>query len=225
MKKVIVYGNTVLSEMLYYEARGDAGFEIAAFCADSDYISSDTFLGLPLVDFDAAAKLYPPAEYDMIAVYTSFRQLRARKPYYQKARDAGYMLRNFISKRADVAPDIVMGDNNIVLAQAHLGLNGTMGSNNIIRQQVYLGHEFKIGSHNVISPGCNIAANCSMGDNCYIGIGATVIEKRTIADETLVGAASLILKDTEPYSKNMGNPARIAGYHEESGIMMGVRNG
>jgi len=223
MKKVIVYGTTVLSEMLFHETAGDPDFEIAAFCADAEYIAEGSFMGLPLFDFSDAKRVCPPQEFDMVAIYTSFRDQRARVPFYLRAKDAGYRLRNFVSPKADVAPDLVMGENNLIFAQAHIGVRGRMGSNNIIRQQVYLGHGFVLGDHNVISPGCNIAADCVMESGCYIGIGATIIEHLHISDETLVGAGGLVLRDTEPYSKNIGNPSKVIGYHQDTGIMLGGR--
>ncbi len=221
MKKVIVYGNTILSEMLFYDAYNDENFEIAAFAVDSKYLNHDKFLNLPLVDFTAINRLYPPKDFDLIAPFTGFRQLREREVFYKSAKEKGYQIRNYISRKADVSPDIIMGDNNLVFAQSHVGSKGQMGSNNIIRQQVYLGHEFEIGNHNVFSPGCNVAARCKIGNLCFIGIGATIIELTTISDETLVGAASLVIKDTEKYSKNVGNPSRTIGYHSETGIIMG----
>jgi acetyltransferase-like isoleucine patch superfamily enzyme len=57
-----------------------------------------------------------------------------------------------------------------------------------------------------------------MENNCYIGIGATIRNGVRIAEESLVGAGSLVLRDTEPYSRNVGHPARVLGYHREEGL-------
>jgi len=221
MNKVIVYGNTILSEMLFYDAYDDEKFEIAAFAVDSEYLNDDKFLSLPQVDVKTMNQLYPPEAYDLIAPFTGFRQIREREVFYNSAKEKGYRIRNYLSRKADVSPDVIMGENNIVFAQAHVGPKGKMGNNNIIRQQVYLGHEFEVGSHNVFSPDCNVAARCKIGNLCFIGIGATIVEHITISDETLVGAASLVIRDTEAYSKNVGNPSRVIGYHLENGIMIG----
>lgn len=225
MKKVIIYGSAVLSQMLFYDCMDDAGFKIACFAMDDGYRSSDRLAGLPLVRFADIQSLYPPSEYDLLALFDGYTRQRDREKMYDKARCAGYTLRNYISSRADVAPDITMGDNNVIMALSHVGFGGTMGNNNLIRQNVYLGHQFTMGNHNIITAGCTLGGRCRIGNNCFIGLGATILNSTRIADETLVGAGTTVIRDTEPYSRNAGNPGRVIGYHQEEGVRMKVREG
>lgn len=225
MKRVIVYGNTILSKMLFYDSANNDDFQIICFTVDKEYLNDTEFLGLPLVDFEQILDLYPPDEYDMVAVLGGYSFMRNREKMYIKAKDKGYTLRNYLSPKADISPEIRMGENNIIFAQSHIGIGGRMGNNNIIRQNVYLGHDFNLGNNNFIAAGCNIGGNCKIKNTCYIGLGATIINNRTIEEETLVGAGSVVIKNTEPYSKNVGNPTRIIGYHKEEGIKMSVHDG
>lgn len=222
MKKVIVYGNTVLSKMIYYDALNDPDFQIVCFAVDTEYLNDPIFLGLPQVDFAEVTALYPPDDYDMIAVLGGYSCMRNREKFYHRAKEKGYKLRNFISKRADITPTNEMGENNIIFGPSHIGMEGKMGNNNIIRQNVYLGHNFEMGSNIFIGAGCNIGGNCTIKDTSYIAMGSTVINNITLAEETLVGAGSVVIHDSEPYSKNVGNPSRIIGYHTEEGIRMRI---
>lgn len=223
MKKVIVYGMNILSKMLYNDALGDDGFEIACFAVDTGHMGGRTqMLGLPLVDMDVVQQLYPPDEYDMVALFDGYDCMRDREKKYMRAKDKGYRLRNYISKKADVPENIPMGDNNIIMGQTHIGIEGRMGKNNLIRQNVYLGHGFKLGDNNVITAGCSIGGDCELKNNCYIGLGSTIVNNTIIEEETLVGAGCVLIRNTEPYSKNVGNPGRIIGYHKEEGMMMSV---
>jgi sugar O-acyltransferase (sialic acid O-acetyltransferase NeuD family) len=225
MKKVVIYGNTTVSKMLFYDSLISREFQIVCFAVDQEYLNAKEFLGLPLIAFDQVEKQYPPEEYDMTVVLTGYRGLRERETMYSRAKCKGYLLRNYISPLADITSEITFGENNIILAQSHIGIEGQMGNNNLIRQNVYLGHNFIMGNNNVISPGCTIGGNCHMKNTSFIGIGATIIDNITIAEETLVGAGSVVIKNTEPYSKNAGNPSRILGYHREEGIKMSVNHG
>lgn len=225
MKKVVVYGSAILSQMLFYDCISDPNFEIACFTMDDGHRSSDQLVGLPLVRFADIGTLYPPLEYDLLALFDGYTRQRDREIMYDKAKSTGYTLRNYISSRADVAPDISMGDNNVIMALSHVGFGGTMGNNNLIRQNVYLGHQFTIGSHNIITAGCTLGGRCTIYNNCYIGLGSTILNRTRIAEETLVGAGSVVIRDTEPYSKNVGNPSRIIDYHREEGVRMKVREG
>lgn len=222
MKKVVVYGQAFLSKMLFYDARDNENFQIACFTVDAEYLENNILqqLPLPLVSFQEIRQLYPPEEYDMLALFDESSRMRERGKMYLKAKEAGYRLRNYISARADITPEIVMGENNVIMGDTHIGFGGTMGNNNLIRQHVYLGHEFTVGSNNMIIAGCTIGGECRIKDNCFIGLGATIRNRVTIETESLIGAGSVVVKDTEPYSKNIGNPSRIIGYHREEGLRM-----
>ena len=220
---VLVYGSRMLAGMLFYDSLNHPDFKIAAFVRDEEYLDmSGQYFGLPQVGFKSVKKLYPPSSFDMIVLIASYHEMRYREDMYNKAKALGYRLRNYISPSAIVSPDVEMGDNNFICEQVFLGARGRMGSCNTIRQQVYIGHDFSLGNNNVITPGCNIGGNCVMENNCYIGIGATIINKVKISEETLVGAGSVVIKDTEPYSKNVGNPSRVLGYHQEEGLQVKV---
>lgn len=223
-KKVVVYGNTILSQMLYYDAVHHADFEIVAFTVDEEYLFSDTFLGLPQVSFEKVTEIYPPEAYDMIAVRGGYTHMRSREVMYVRAKAKGYSMRSYVSPTADITPTVSMGENNIIFGQTHIGIGGSMGSNNIIRQQVYIGHDFRMNHNNVIGVGCRIGGNCVIADTCYFGLGAIVVNNTNIGQESLVGAGSVVIRHTEPYSKNVGNPSRVIGYHQEEGICMKVEH-
>lgn len=225
MKEVVVYGNSVLSQMLYYDSLKNPDFAVACFAVDEPYFTGDTFLGLPQIKIGQAAELYPPDAFDMLCVMGGYSGMRGRAVMFEKAKKTGYALRNYISPSAEVLPQTQMGENNIIFSQSYIGMGGVMGSNNIIRQQVYLGHNFKIGDHNFIGVGVHIGGDCAMGDLCYIAMGTTVIDHITVGTETLAGAGSVVIRNTEAYSKNVGSPARVIGYHKEEGIKMEPSHG
>lgn len=223
-KKVIVYGNTMLSRMLYYDALHHPDFDIAGFAVDRMYRTGDTFLDLPQVCVEEVVDVYPPDEYDMIAILGGYSNMRNRPKMYDGAKALGYHLRNYISPSCDITPTVVMGENNLIFGQSHVGIGGRMGNNNILRQMVYLGHDFVLGNHNVIGAGSRIGGTCTLEEGCYLGLGVTVINNTRIARESLVGAGSVVIRHTEAYSKNVGNPSRVIGYHEEEGIRMKVEH-
>lgn len=216
MKQIVVFGNTSLSKMIYYDALGREDFQIAAFTVEKDYLHNRSdFLGLPLVPYENIQDYYPPDVFDMVVVFTGYTDRgREREEKYQMAKFKGYNLRCYVSSKADVMPDITWGDNNIILGQTHMGVSGSIGSNNLLRQHVYLGHDFKVGSHNQITAGSTIGGECEILDYCYLGLGSTIISGIHLAEGTLVGAGSTVIRSTQPYSKNVGNPSRIIGFRQ-----------
>ena len=85
MKKVIVFGNTILSKMLYYDSLSAGNFEVICFTVDKAYLNQPEFLGRPQVDFDSITSLYPPGEYDMISILGGYSNMRNREKMYTKA--------------------------------------------------------------------------------------------------------------------------------------------
>lgn len=217
--EVIVYGSRMLAEMLYYDSLRHPDFKIAAFIQDEEYLdASGYYLGLPQVGLGTVLEKYPIRTFDMIVLTASYHDMRNRDDMYNKAKALGYNLRNYLSPSSIVSPNVVMGENNIIFEQTFLGAGVQMGSCNTIRQQVYIGHDFRMGDNNVITPGCKIGGDCRIEDNCYIGLGSTIMNGIVISEESLVGAGSVVIKNTEPFTKNVGNPSRAIGYHKEEGL-------
>lgn len=79
--------------------------------------------------------------------------------------------------------------------------------------QCTISHDCEIGDYVTIGPGAKCNGNISIGDHAYIGSGAIIREgrkgKRTIIGEgAVVGMGAVVLRDVEPYSIVVGNPAR-----------------
>ncbi|QRN85515.1 hypothetical protein JR334_11295 [Clostridia bacterium] len=225
MKPVVLYGTSPVSQMVFLDAKEQEDFQIVAATQKREDRNNDTFFDIPLLDFHTITKEYPPEDYDMLLAISHITEIRYRQRLFETIKQMGYTMRNYISPRADVKDTSNWGENNIVMAGAHVGVNGILGDNNLIRQNTYLGHNFIVGDNNVISPGCCIAGDVVVKDGCYFGLNATVVDYLTVETETLVGAGAVVIKNTEPYSTNVGNPSRVIAYHSEKGVQVVPRHG
>lgn len=219
-KKTIIYGNGEYAHQIHQNLSEEGFLEIVAFTADRQFIRGDTFRGLPLVAFEDVDNIYPPDEFTMLVVI-AFSRMRNRKIMFEKAKRKGYGLENFIGSKAIIPGDLEIGENNIIGNGVYLGPFGKLGDNNIIRPNTYIGHGFKIHNHNYISPGCNIGGESEIKSLSFIGIGSTLVDSITVERETFIGAGSLVLRNTEPYSKYVGSPAKKVGEHTNTGIVLG----
>lgn len=216
-KKTIIYGNGEYARHIHQNILDQGGLDIVAFTADRQFIRERSLRGLPVVDFEDVERSYPPDEFSMLVVI-AFWKMRNREVMFTKAKAKGYSLENFIGSGAIVSGEVVMGKNNIINEGVVLGPFGQLGDNNMIRANTYVGHNAKIHSHCYIAPGCTIGGGCEIKSLSFIGIGATVIDGITVEKETLIGAGSLVLKNTEPWSRYFGSPAKKVGEHAETGI-------
>ena len=213
-KKTVLYGNRSLCKMLYLDSLHNDQIEVVAFVVDKAYKSPSGFFSrLPQVAFETVEKDYPPTEYSMIVLEGTLKEVDAPS-LYLKAKAKGYTLLNYFSPKAVIAESFVCGDNNVIFELAYVGHNGKMGSNNVIRQQVYLGHDFVLEDNVILNSGVQVGGFCTLKRDVFVGIGATVINDLTLGEYSIVGAGSVQLKHTEPYSKNVGCPAKNIGYRQ-----------
>ena len=211
---LILFGIGPISRTIFYAGKRSGKYLVSCFTADQRYLTTDELCGLPIIAFEQIETRYPPHAFDMLVVNVGYTTgTLSRKEMFLRAKDKGYNLINYIDDRADVLEDVILGQNNIVMANTHIGPTGSLGDNNFIRENIYLGHDFHIGSHNVLAPGCTLGGSCRMGDLNFIGMGSTVLNNIEIKDANLVGAASLVIKDIGNGGKYMGHPAkRISDY-------------
>lgn len=220
MKKVVIYGAGAYGKIFFYDAERSGGIiDIEAFTIDGSYIQNEKECGLPVVPFEEVEKIYPPTEYDMLVV-VGYTVMRNRRRLYEKAKNKGYTLVNYVSPHAILENEIKMGDNNVILSNAVIGYDGVMGSGNFIFQNVYLGHGFHMGNHSVISAGCTLAGNSRIDDLVFIGMGVTSRGRITFGTESLIGIGSNVVTHVEAYSTCFGNPAKVRGYHKDTGVIV-----
>ena len=222
MEKIVIFGDNPIAQMLYEDITQHSciELEVAAFTVDEEFIKCDHFCGKPMISFQKIEQYYPPKEYAVISTVDAPTKMRNRLNVFSRIKSKGYDALNYISPLADVSANIKMGENNLIMAFACVGSGGVMGDANFIRQNSYLGHNFVIGSGNTVSAGCTVAGCCTINDSCYIGIGATVIDHLIIANDTLIGAGAVVIRDTEPCTKYVGNPAKPISKHETAGVMI-----
>jgi sugar O-acyltransferase (sialic acid O-acetyltransferase NeuD family) len=77
----------------------------------------------------------------------------------------------------------------------------------------YVAHDVKIGNFVTFGPRVNCNGNIVIGDNVYIGAGASLIngQKGTpliVGEGAIIGMGAVVIRDVEPYSTMVGNPAR-----------------
>lgn len=215
--KLVIYGNSDFAELMYYYFSTDSKYEVVAFCADKEYITTNDFLGKPLVAFEDIGSTYPPEEHKMF-VAIGYRSMRIRKSIYEKTKLKGYLHANYISSSSCMDASNKVGENNAILHNVVLEPYAVLGNNNVINTNTVICH------HAVISDHCFIAANSLIGgfsqvkDNCFIGFSSTTLQKLILDEETLIAAGSLMNVNSKKYTMYAGTPAKAISTHEETGI-------
>jgi sugar O-acyltransferase (sialic acid O-acetyltransferase NeuD family) len=211
VKPVVVFGNQDSASTTYYYLSTDSDRQVVAFTVDQDRITNSRHDGLPVVPFELIQQEYPPDQVDFLFP-AGFQQSNPyntnifRRARYEAIKSMGYQFINYISSRAMVADNVKIGDNVLIYEGAIVQPFVEIGNNNIIRSGVNLGHHVWIKDHCFIAAEVTVGSRTCIGSQTYIGLNTTVLNSVNIADGSFIASSTLINRDTQEFSKNLGIP-------------------
>ena len=197
-KKLVIFGAGDIAQLAYYYFSTDSDYNVVAFTVDSQYVKAKDFCELPLIAFEDILEKYPPSDY-LLFIALSYTKLNSiRKSKYIAAKQLGYGLVSYISSRATILNNGLIGDNcfiledNTVQPYARIGNNVTLWSGN------HIGHHSVIGEHTFVASHVVVSGGVGIGEQCFIGVNATLRDHIKIGDRCVVGAGAILLGDAEP---------------------------
>jgi sugar O-acyltransferase (sialic acid O-acetyltransferase NeuD family) len=209
MEKVVIFGISSAAILSHFAFTHDSPYEVVAFTVDRNYMKEQEFCGLPVVSFEDIESVYPPSNYKMfIAVYSS-RVNKTRAEKYYQAKEKGYDLITYISSKAIVSPDLVIGDNCFisegVICRPFLKIENDV----IVMPGASLGHNSVIKDHCLLSARVVLLGGVTVEPYCSIGANATILESVTVAKACVIGAGSVIHEDTQEKGVYRVNPPTL----------------
>jgi sugar O-acyltransferase (sialic acid O-acetyltransferase NeuD family) len=207
MARVIVFGTTDTAQLAEYYLRTDSEHEVVAFTVDGEFQDRDTFEGRPVVPFEDLVGRFSPDDVRLFTPMVALQMNKVRQRVYLAGKAKGYRFVNYISSRATVLTDDI-GENNFILEDNTIQPFQRIGDNNVLWSGNHIGHHGRIGSHVLFTSHVVLSGHCDVRDNCFFGVNATIRDGITLGEGTLVAMGASILKNTEPWSAWIGNPAR-----------------
>jgi sugar O-acyltransferase (sialic acid O-acetyltransferase NeuD family) len=214
MAKLVIFGAGDIARLAHYYFTRDSEHQVAAFTVDHAYRKEETFLDLPLVDFETVTRLYPPAQYKMFVALSYAKMNKVRAAKYGQAKDLGYELVSYVSRRCSLLTDYPVGDNCFILEDNTIQPFVRLGNNITLWSGNHIGHDSVIEDHCFISSHVVVSGHVHIHSFCFLGVNATLRNSITIAPETLIGAGAVIMKDT--VEKGVYLPRRAALFDKKS---------
>jgi len=194
-KKLIIFGSAEIAALARYYFEQDSPYEVAGFTVDDDYVTAESYEGLPLVPFSEVKARFPTDEYDM-HVALSYRGLnKLRRKKYAQSKEAGYALASYVCSKSVSWPDPKIGDNCFILENQTIQPTVTIGNNVMIWSGNHIGHGSHICDHAYIASHVVISGHCTVGESCFLGVNATVIDFTTIGTSCFIGMDSSVVQD------------------------------
>lgn len=209
-RKVVLFGESQLASLAHFYLKHDSPHEVVAFTVDADYRKSDTYEGLPLVDFETITEQYPPAGHAMFLPVSFKRMSHLRRSKLEAAKEKGYDIISYVSSKATTWPDLDVGENCFIFEDNTIQPFVRIGDNCVLWSGNHIGHHTTIGNHVFVTSQVVISGACTIHDHAFFGVNATVRDETIIGEATLVGMGALITRDTEPYSIHLGAKGKVA---------------
>jgi UDP-N-acetylglucosamine acyltransferase len=111
-----------------------------------------------------------------------------------------------------------LGDRNVVREFVTLnrgtGVGGgltSIGSDNLFMAYAHVAHDCRVGDHTIFANGATLAGHVDVADHATIGAFSAVHQFCRVGVYGFLGGYTVATKDVLPYSKTVGNRARIYG--------------
>jgi sugar O-acyltransferase (sialic acid O-acetyltransferase NeuD family) len=198
MSKVVIYGTGDVALLSHYFLTNDSPYEVVAFCLERERMTAATFLGLPLVAFEEVDGTYPPTEYRMMVGVGFQRVNHLRSEIYQQAKAKGYAFSSYVSSSSTTWPDLVIGDNCIIMEGNLIQPYVTIGDNVILGPGNSIGHHVRIMDHVFLASCVALSGRVTLEAHCFLGANSAVRDGVTVGEASVIGANAVVLRNTKP---------------------------
>jgi UDP-N-acetylglucosamine acyltransferase len=113
---------------------------------------------------------------------------------------------------------LVIGDRNrfrefVTVNRGTEGGGGVteIGSDNLFMTEAHVAHDCRVGDHTVFGNAATLAGHVSVQDWAIVNAFSGVHQFCRVGSHAFVGGFTVVTKDVLPFSKTVGNPARIYG--------------
>ena len=194
-QEIVIYGNGQVAELAMTRFMADSPHRVLGFTVDGAFIRQPVLHGLPVVPFDDVERHFPPDRVRLFVAVGPTHCNRIRAERFEQARRRGYRFASYVSSRAQVAGDVLIGESAtigegvIVHPFVRIGDNVHVGTASVIS------HHCVLGDHSFFAVGCLLAGNVKVGARSFLGARATVRDHVTIGEASVVGTGVTVLRN------------------------------
>ncbi|MBD79827.1 MAG: UDP-3-O-(3-hydroxymyristoyl)glucosamine N-acyltransferase [Crocinitomicaceae bacterium] len=124
---------------------------------------------------------------------------------YERDKNGEYVLMPHIG-HVLIEANVEIG-NNVCIDRAVIG-HTLIGENVKVDNLVHIAHGVSIGRNSLIIANAMVAGSVQIGENVWVAPSSSIIQKAEIGNNSLIGMGSTVLKDVDPSSIVVGNPAK-----------------
>lgn len=195
---VVLIGTGGATEMVVEAIKKEKKLNIVGFI--DDFSKSTVFGELPIFGkTDSIDHLIDKGLKNLVLAYGFMGFLDNRKSVFESF--AGKIdFPNIIDPTSNVEGSVILGEGNIVLANAYLGPKVKLGNINIVNTASVISHETEIKDGNHFTPSSTIAGQVKIGSLNTFGMNCSVLMKTVIGDNVVISNNVATNSDVESNS-------------------------
>ncbi len=206
-KPIVIIGAGEIAEMACEYFDHDSERKVVGFSIDADYIKAPTLMDRPVTPLTDLTSHYPPDAFDAFVAIGDGQLNRLRRRHVDLCKAAGYQLASYVSSRAFVWRNVVIGENCFILEHNVLQPFTTIGDNVTLWSGNHIGHRSVIEDDVFMASHVVVSGFCRIGARSFVGVNAAMAAHVEIACDNYIGMGAILTASTEPDGIYQGNPA------------------
>ena len=178
----------------------DSEYEVVGFSVEEEYLTDDSFRGLPLVPFERLEDFFEPADHSAFAAITYFQLNRLRTRLAAEARAKGFELATYVSSRAFVWRNVEVGEHSFVFEDNTVQPFVRVGANVVMWSGNHIGHHARIRDNCFISSHVVVSGSVDVGENTFLGVNSTIVNDITVGRDCWIGPGVVLTKNVDAES-------------------------
>ncbi|OWK38564.1 acetyltransferase [Fimbriiglobus ruber] len=194
---LVIVGDGEFAEIAYEYFTHDSPHEVVGFAVEKQFLKKGRLFDLPVVAFEDAELHFPPAAHSaFVAVtYTQLNRVRAR--LYAGVKSKGYTATRYVSSRAFVWPNAVVGENCFLFENTAVQHHATVGNNVVLWTGATVCHRSIVRDHCFLSTHVAISGYCDIGERSFLGANCTIGDNVAVARDCIIGAGAVVVRNTQ----------------------------
>lgn len=181
-------------------------------CKSFEYPKNGKYKGIPLISSQNYYEILKKLNINRVII--TIPEERMRMVSIKQAKQYGMELISVIHPSVTLLEECKIGNGVILFPNVVVGYKTEVRDGVIINIGSSIDHHSIICECVTIDPGVVTAGNVVVEECAHIHTGVTIINKIRVGQDAIVGAGSVLIKDVEPYSVNVGVPSRVIKYRE-----------